>query len=298
MKQSLTAYIHSAFGTAVATGALAGAASGAIMTGTLQGTLKGALFGAISAGVAYGIGHGGGLFAKVRQYGGSLGKATLHGISRAAISKLQTGSGKGGFLSGFASSILGGVVNNIQTASTTLKVAAAAIAGGTASAIGGGKFANGAMSGAFIMLFNDLAHSYPSKLNKLSLSSWKYGTNGRYKTWLVNGQDTGMSQYAPFEYYNGKSPADRFFNGVGNFIARHPDEVGLALSVSAAATSGGASLLFGVSALALDTISGDWYGAGIGVFAMRLDSFVPIDIAYGACRANDTCSQFLDDNLP
>ena len=66
-------------GAAAATGALAGAASGAIMTGTLQGTLKGALFGAISAGVAYGIGHGGGLFAKVRQYGGSLGKATLHG---------------------------------------------------------------------------------------------------------------------------------------------------------------------------------------------------------------------------
>ena len=83
--------------------------------------------------------------------------ATLSQLMTAgAISKLQTGSGKGSFLSGFASSILGGVVNNIQTASTTLKVAAAAIAGGTASAIGGGKFANGAMSGAFIMLFNDL----------------------------------------------------------------------------------------------------------------------------------------------
>ena len=189
MKQSLTAYIHSAFGTAVATGALAGAASGAIMTGTLQGTLKGALFGAISAGVAYGIGHGGGLFAKVRQYGGSLGKATLHGISRAAISKLQTGSGKGGFLSGFASSILGGVVNNIQTASTTLKVAAAAIAGGTASAIGGGKFANGAMSGAFIMLFNDLKGTM---LNKARDSAVDTGSKKVFESLGINKSMTNI----------------------------------------------------------------------------------------------------------
>lgn len=127
------------------------------MTGSLTGAVQGAIFGAISAGVAQAIGHAGGIFEAVRNYGGAIGKAALHGISRAGISKLQTGSGKGGFLSGFASSLLGGVVNGVQNASTAIKVTIAAIAGGTASAIGGGKFANGAMAGAFIMLFNDLA---------------------------------------------------------------------------------------------------------------------------------------------
>ena len=53
----------------------------------------------------------------------------------------------------------------------------AAIAGGTASVIGGGKFSNGAMGAAFIMLFNDLANTYPSKDKMLNIaqSKWKKG---------------------------------------------------------------------------------------------------------------------------
>jgi hypothetical protein len=39
-------------------------------------------------------------------------------------------------------------------------IAAAAVAGGTASAIGGGKFANGAFQGAFSYLFNELSREY------------------------------------------------------------------------------------------------------------------------------------------
>ena len=161
----LSSYMNIATGTlgsAVATGALAGAAGGAIMTGTLQGTLKGAAFGALSAGVANIIGHGNNIFAQIAKKS-DIGKAALHGISRAAISKLQNGSGKGGFLGGFASSLLGGVVSGVQNAPTPVKVAMSAIAGGTASVLGGGKFSNGAMSGAFIMMFNELANTYPSR---------------------------------------------------------------------------------------------------------------------------------------
>ena len=157
--QFLSTYMGIAEGSmasVVATGAMAGAASGAVMTGTIEGTLKGAMFGALSAGTAFTIGHGGGLFETVRQYGGSVGKAALHGISRAAIAKLQNTSAKGSFLSGFAASLLGGTLSNVKTSFTTVKVTIAAIAGGTASVIGGGKFSNGAMGGAFIMLFNDL----------------------------------------------------------------------------------------------------------------------------------------------
>lgn len=40
------------------------------------------------------------------------------------------------------------------------KIASSAVLGGTVSEIGGGKFANGAITGAFSMMFNDLMHSY------------------------------------------------------------------------------------------------------------------------------------------
>jgi hypothetical protein len=166
---------------AVQAGALIGGISGGIMTGSLTGAVQGAIFGAISAGVAQAIGHAGGIFEAVRNYGGAIGKAALHGISRAGISKLQTGSGKGGFLSGFASSLLGGVVNGVQNASTAIKVTIAAIAGGTASAIGGGKFANGAMAGAFIMLFNDLAVQNTTAVNGEHRRIAVVGKDGKLK---------------------------------------------------------------------------------------------------------------------
>jgi hypothetical protein len=46
-----------------------------------------------------------------------------------------------------------------------------AIAGGTVSSISGGKFANGAVSGAFVMMFNDMAHEvkYISPMSKAEL---------------------------------------------------------------------------------------------------------------------------------
>ena len=70
-------------------------------------------------------------------------KAVGHGLSRTAIAKVQHGTGKGAFLSGFVSS--GFSVGAIKMA----------IVGGTASAIGGGKFANGAMGSAFQYLYNN-----------------------------------------------------------------------------------------------------------------------------------------------
>jgi len=127
------------------------------MTGTLKGALKGALFGAIGAGFAVGIGdvfgHGAsGLFAKGAQIGKELLRATAHGLSRGIISVAQGGTFKSGFASGFASSFFspgttgkGGFLG---------RTSISAIVGGTASKIGGGKFSNGAVSGAFVHMFN------------------------------------------------------------------------------------------------------------------------------------------------
>ena len=45
--------------------------------------------------------------------------------------------------------------------------------GGTASAIGGGKFANGAVSSAMVYLFNDVENTYPSRDEMLDASNIK-----------------------------------------------------------------------------------------------------------------------------
>jgi len=121
---------------------------------------KGGLWGAISAGVAFGIGHSGMFQAMYKAVGNmkAVVKALAHGLSRAAISAVRGGKAMGGFLSGFAGSLLGGVVKGLDYAKgnigTIMKVTMTAIAGGTASVLGGGKFANGAMSSAFVVLFN------------------------------------------------------------------------------------------------------------------------------------------------
>ena len=86
--------------------------------------------------------------------------------------------------------------------------------------------------------FVDPMGLYDTNLHKVIYSGWKYGNNGRYKTLIVNGIDKGRTPYTPFEYYNGKSPSERFVNGVGNgavrvgkFLKAHPDGVGLTLSI-------------------------------------------------------------------
>ena len=38
------------------------------------------------------------------------------------------------------------------------RIATSAALGGTAESLGGGKFANGAVTGAFVVMFNDMLH--------------------------------------------------------------------------------------------------------------------------------------------
>ena len=158
----------------MASGAAAGFAAG--VTGTLLngGTLsqalqagaQGALFGAIGAGVANVIGS--------IPLGGNLGKtvrASLHGITRAAISKAQGGRWSAGFWSGFAGSALSPLTSYVDP---KYKIAVQAIVGGTAAELGGGKFANGAVTAAFVMMYNHMAHQVPGhRLHEPSDNFWQ-----------------------------------------------------------------------------------------------------------------------------
>jgi hypothetical protein len=118
----------------------------------MKAGFKGALWGAVSAGVANGIGTA---FSGAGT-GAAAARALAHGLTRAAISKAQGGRYSEGFWSGFASSALGGTIGRAKTLGGQMTLAA--IVGGTTSKLGGGKFANGAVSGAFVHMYNWTAH--------------------------------------------------------------------------------------------------------------------------------------------
>jgi len=79
-------------------------------------------------------------------------KAIMHGIVRGMVHAGQGGKFGAGFASGFVSSSLS--VGNKGYGNIYSRTAIMAVVGGTTSVITGGKFANGAESGAFVHLFN------------------------------------------------------------------------------------------------------------------------------------------------
>ena len=157
-------------------GAVIGASSSAIYGGSASDILKGALIGAISGAVTAGIGHGipwgdvskaiGGVTGKIAAAGA---KAALHGLAQGAVSEASGGDFVSGFIGGAVGSAAGSLMDwsgtgedNFARAMRSegaggvlLRTSMAAAVGGTAAQLSGGSFANGAISAAFVHLFND-----------------------------------------------------------------------------------------------------------------------------------------------
>lgn len=153
----VTAIIEFAVANPILAGGLFGSLIGGIQGG-FQGAFLGFVSGAMSAGIAGGIGSAfaeGGALANISFKG--LAKAMLHGVSQGAISEAFGGDFGSGFKGAFAASLVGGVLqkSKLMHKSIELRTLSAAIVGGTAAAVGGGKFWNGAATGAFVHLFND-----------------------------------------------------------------------------------------------------------------------------------------------
>jgi RHS repeat-associated protein len=156
------------------TGFWASVGTGFVAGGVATGSLRGALTGAFTAGIFHGIGtHFQGLqdSAGVLSTGARIGKTLAHGVAGGISSVLNGGKfGHGfasaGFTQAFSGAIdkIGGRIGNItkgdyfSTVNRTMRIVASAVVGGTASAMTGGKFANGAITGAFSRGFNDEAH--------------------------------------------------------------------------------------------------------------------------------------------
>lgn len=163
----------------IATGFIGGVVSGAIggFAGGFSGTLlnggnlgdaflaggRGALIGAASAGLTYGVGSAA---QALNTYGTRISVAGYpvkilgHGAVQGGMRKLQGGKFSHGFIAGAVSGGFEPV--NASVGSEFGRVTAAAALGGVTSVINGDKFANGAITGSYVYLFNSRLHDFIS----------------------------------------------------------------------------------------------------------------------------------------
>jgi len=109
---------------------------------------------AVSMGGSQAIGN---MLEGVGKLGRELLRATAHGVFNGTMRMMQGGKFEHGFLSGFVSSLGGSFIVSYGGNMTFMqKTAISATIGGTAEALGGGKFSNGAVTGAYVMMLNHL----------------------------------------------------------------------------------------------------------------------------------------------
>jgi RHS repeat-associated protein len=118
--------------------------------GYMEGGLQGALLSVASMAAAAGVGDA---FGPVGNFGNELARAATHGLIQGALGVAQGGKFGAAFLSAAVTSGYGSKFG--QMGNRVQRVIGAAVLGGTVSRIGGGKFANGAVTGAFVQAFGD-----------------------------------------------------------------------------------------------------------------------------------------------
>lgn len=138
----------------VGAAAVAGFVSGAISSGSIQGGIQGMA----SAMLFFGAGElGGPSFFNFAKEGFSLGRVALHAAAGCINAKLSGGNcGQGAATAGLTKAI-GSALPDMKGNSIEAHAVNAvkyAIIGGTMSELGGGKFANGALTGAFQYMMN------------------------------------------------------------------------------------------------------------------------------------------------
>ena len=175
---------------------------GFIAGGIATGSLKGALVGAFSAGIFYGIGEAfsqvncsscyttsaAGDLTNALKTGARIAKVAAHATAGGVMSVLNSGKFGHGFAAAGLTQAMAGSIDQIgpeingvrhsdwySTANRIKRIVAAAVVGGTAAKVTGGKFANGAITGAFSRGFNDEAHS------KQSSKAWYKKFTGQFE---------------------------------------------------------------------------------------------------------------------
>jgi RHS repeat-associated protein len=147
-------------------GFLSGAANAALAGGDLGDVLRGGLVGAVQGAISSGPLHS---MEGATSYAGKAAHVIGHGATGGAANVAMGGKFQDGFLSAAAGAAathtgLYGKFQGSGIDKVAGRTAVAAVIGGTASALGGGKFANGAWTAAFQHLLNHesgvFAHVY------------------------------------------------------------------------------------------------------------------------------------------
>lgn len=149
-------------GTSIGIAIAAGAAGGA--AGALTGALlNGANIGQIAKATFWGgfWGAASGCLNHVSASKNFMKALLKHTLTQGTLEAVQGGNVLHGLYMGAVSALSNGALQSekMSTASDAVKIAASAILGGTVDEIGGGKFANGATTAAFAMIFNEIMHS-------------------------------------------------------------------------------------------------------------------------------------------
>ena len=160
----VTAGTASGLGVAIIAG-VAGGAAGAL-TGAL---LNGANIGQIAKSTFIGalVGGASGFLNFASGDGTIFEQLFKHTFSQGWLEGVQGGNIFHGFMMGATASMGGSFIDdNLEILGKVGEVAANSILSGTIDEIGGGKFANGVVTGAFTILFNDMMHGEKIKLKK------------------------------------------------------------------------------------------------------------------------------------
>ena len=145
-----------------AAGGAAGALTGALLNGSNIGQIaKSTFIGAL-------VGGASGFFNFASGDGTIWEQLFKHTFSQGWLEGVQGGNIFHGFMMGAASGMGGYSVNSSTSMAKELKIISASIVSGTIDEIGGGKFANGAVTGAFSFLFNDYMHLRKTRMHHRS----------------------------------------------------------------------------------------------------------------------------------
>lgn len=144
----------------------------------------------------------------------------MHGGVQGLLGMAQDGNFTSGFLAGAFGSFAGYTAQNMKL-DFVGGLVYSSVVGGTASVLGGGKFANGAVTGAFVYLFNDMMHRAGERAIKkggVILVSFYNQPEGMNKIEFMDQlksklTENGMSSLTLIEEYSATGYAKAVFQG-------------------------------------------------------------------------------------
>ena len=171
---ALTAGAGATVGVAILAGA-AGGAAGALTGALLNGANIGQVAKATFTGAFWGAVGGSLNFISADEE--LLAKLFKHTFTQGFLEGVQGGNVYHGFMMGAVSSAGGHFIDKYANSMGKLgEITANAVLSGTVDEIGGGKFANGAVTGAFAIMFNDMMHENSSRRNEIEIDNTKDNT--------------------------------------------------------------------------------------------------------------------------